>query len=57
MENALTSVYGFLKNYVGGSKMLQGDGLQGEVRIIRGIKTACGVKKSVGVRERRVNEL
>jgi hypothetical protein len=33
----------FFENYVGGSKMLQGDGLQGEVSIIRGIKTARGV--------------
>jgi len=42
MENA-SSVYGFLKNYVGGSKMLQGESLQGEVRIIRGIKAAGDV--------------
>jgi hypothetical protein len=40
------------ENYVVGSKMLQGDGFQGEMSIIRGIKTACGVKRSRGVRER-----
>jgi hypothetical protein len=42
----------FFENYAGGSKMLQGDGLQGEVNIIGGIKTARGVKRSRGVRER-----
>lgn len=36
--------------------MLQGDGLQGEVSIIRGIKMAYGVKRSRGVRERYVGE-